>query len=177
MTAVAAPLNDARPALLDIGPRLRGVVGVVGVGLTSICLLALARAVAGLAPDAPGAHHLAVIVHLATVLPAVPLGAWLLLARKGTPRHKLLGKIWVGLMATTAVAALFVREINQGGLSPIHLLVPLTLHGAWQTIASARRGDTAGHKRALVRFYLTALVIPAALTFLPGRLMNVWLLG
>lgn len=171
-TAATAP---AMP--FDIGPIQRAMVGFVGVGFTSLGLFAILRGLAGMAPDHGGAHHLAVIVHLATVMPAIPLGAWLMLSRKGTPRHKLFGKVWLALMVTTALAAVFIRQLNGGSFSLIHVFVPLTLHGAWQAYATARRGDIEAHKRGLVGFYLGALVIPGLFAFMPGRLMGVWLMG
>ncbi|KLE34806.1 hypothetical protein AAW00_06825 [Aurantiacibacter luteus] len=119
---------------------------------------------------------LPVIVHVAAVLPAVPLGGYLLVARKGDARHRLLGKVWLVLMLVTATSAIFIK--TSGSFSWIHLFVPLTFHAAWQTIATARRGDIAGHKRHLVRTYLLALMIPGiAAILVPDRLMNVMLFG
>jgi uncharacterized membrane protein len=175
-TTLALP-TAARAHPFELGPVTRAAVTLVGVGFTTVCAFAAIRFVAGLAPAHPNTQSAAVMVHLATVLPAIPLGAWLMLARKGTPRHKQLGKVWVVLMVITALAALFIRQINGGAFSPIHLFVPLVFHGAWKTITTARRGDIAGHKKALIGLYLGALTIPGLFAFLPGRLMGTWLLG
>jgi len=178
MTAIALPRPAAtRAKSFDLGPVTRAAVGLVGVAFTTACALAAVRFAAGLAPVHPNTQNIAVMVHVAVVLPTVPLGAWLLLATKGTPRHKALGKVWVVLMVLTALTALFIRQINDGGFSPIHLFVPLTLHGAWKTVATARRGDIAAHKRALIGLYLGALILPGLFAFLPGRLMSTWLFG
>lgn len=178
MTATTFPLTaPARANAFDLSPLARAAVGMVGVGFTTACALAAVRFAAGLAPAHPNTQSVAVMIHVATVLPAVPLGAWLMLARKGTPRHKQLGKVWVMLMVVTALAALFIRQINGGAFSPIHIFVPLSLHAAWKTIATARRGDIAGHKKTLVGFYLGALTIPGLFAFMPGRLMGTWLFG
>lgn len=177
-TATALPLRSAdRANPFELGPLARAAVGAVGIGFTSACAFAAVRFAAGLAPAHPNTQSLAVMIHLATVLPAVPLGAWLMLARKGTPHHRQLGKLWVALMVITALAALFIRQVNGGEFSPIHLFVPLTFHGAWKTIATARRGDIAAHKKALIGFYLGALTIPGLFAFMPGRLMGTWLFG
>ncbi len=176
MTALALPLPAAARANgFDLGPVARAAIGLVGVGFTTACALAAVRFAAGLAPEHPNTQNLAVMIHVATVLPAVPLGAWLMLARKGTPRHKALGKVWVLLMVITALSALFIRQINGGAFSPIHLFVPMTLHGAWKTVATARRGDIAAHKKALLGLYLGALTIPGLFAFMPNRLMGTWL--
>lgn len=178
MTAIALPRPaNARANGFDLGPVARAAVGLVGVGFTTACALAAVRFTAGLAPTHPNTQNIAVMIHVATVLPAVPLGAWLMLARKGTPRHKALGKVWVALMVVTALAALFIRQINGGGFSPIHIFVPMTLHGAWKTINTARRGDIAAHRKALIGLYLGALTIPGLFAFMPNRLMGTWLFG
>lgn len=175
--SIAPSLSRAARPSFDISPVQRAMVGVVGVGLSAACTAALARAFADLAPAFPDAHNPAILLHVACVVPAVPLGAWLMLDRKGTPRHKLLGKVWVALMLLTAITALFIHQINPGSFSPVHLFVPLTFHGAWSTVATARRGDIAAHKKALLRFYLGALLIPGIFAFMPGRLMGTWLFG
>jgi uncharacterized membrane protein len=180
MTAMsfATVAAATRPAQsFDIGPYARAAIGLVGVGFTSACAIAAIRFAAGLAPAHAGTTDIAVLIHLATVLPAVPLGAWLMLSRKGTARHKQLGKVWLALMVITALATLFIRQVNGGQLSLIHIFVPMTLHGAWQAISTARRGDIAAHRKGLVGFYLGALTIPGLFAFMPGRLMGAWLFG
>jgi uncharacterized membrane protein len=46
--------------------------------------------------------------HLATIVPAFLIGTYLLIRRKGTPNHKLLGKIYMALMLVTATITLFM---------------------------------------------------------------------
>lgn len=177
MTATALPRSKKPNGRFDLGPFARWVVGAAGIALTLLCAVALARGLTGMAPMPPQARDLAVMIHLATVIPAVPLGTWLLLARKGTPRHKALGKLWLAMMVATAVSAVFIRFLNHGQFSLIHLFVPLTLAGAWRAVSAARRGDIAAHKRIILGLFLGALVIAGGFTFLPGRVMGVWLFG
>ena len=47
-------------------------------------------------------------LHLGTVFPAFLIGTFLLLNRKGTPAHKVLGKIYMSLMLVTAIVTLFM---------------------------------------------------------------------
>ena len=42
-------------------------------------------------------------LHLGSLVPAFVIGSYLLLNRKGTPVHRLLGKIYMGLMLFTAI--------------------------------------------------------------------------
>lgn len=178
-TTLALPLPRKNPARsgFDLSPLQRAMIGVVGAGFSVACTMAVTRAIAGWAPAHGGTHEIAVMLHVGTVIPAVPLGAWLMLARKGTARHKQLGKLWVLLMLITACASLFIQQLNPGSFSPIHLFVPLTFHAAWKTIATARRGDIAAHKKTLFGFYLGAMIIPGLFAFMPGRLMGTWLFG
>ncbi|MCP5395437.1 MAG: DUF2306 domain-containing protein [Sphingomonadaceae bacterium] len=160
---------------MALSPFVRSLVMVAGAGVTLLCFGALARMAAGFAPTMLDARHLAIIIHVATVVPAVPLGAWLLLARKGTPSHKSLGKVWVGLMVTTALAALFTRGGTE--FSWIHIFVPITLVGAWRAIATARAGKIDEHRKQIVGMFFGALLIPGVFAFLPGRIMGIWLYG
>jgi uncharacterized membrane protein len=122
-------------------------------------------------------RDLALAVHLATVIPAMPLGLYIFLNRKGTPRHKVLGRIWLALMTVTATASLFITEINPGAFSPIHLLSVVTLVTVPRAIWNARRGNIAGHRRAVLALFISAIVVAGLFTFLPGRLMWSWAFG
>ncbi|KZE13443.1 MULTISPECIES: DUF2306 domain-containing protein [Sphingomonas] len=161
----------------DLSPLLRGAMVAGGTMLGLLSLLALIRAATGIAPAAPAAHDVAVAVHLASVLPAIPLGLYILLTRKGGARHRLLGRVWMALMVSTALSALFIRQLNHGGFSWIHLFVPVTLVAAWAAIAAARAGDIAKHRRRLVAMFLGAMVVPGLFAFAPGRVMAIWAFG
>ncbi len=116
---------------------------------------------------------IAIQIHVAAVIPAALLGAYLLAWPKGTPRHRLLGKIWLALMVVTALSSFFIHQINMfHGFSPIHLLSILVLFGCWGAIANARRRNIEAHKRSVRGLYLGGIVGAGAFTFLPGRIMN-----
>jgi uncharacterized membrane protein len=116
---------------------------------------------------------LAIKVHLATVLPAFVIGTWQIFgSTKGTPLHRGLGFLYLGLMTATAVAAFFIRSINPGRLSLIHLFIPLTLFSVFGALWYVRRGNIAGHRRAMLGLYIGGLLIAGALTLLPGRLLH-----
>jgi len=116
---------------------------------------------------------LAVRIHMATVIPAFFIGAWLVLfSAKGARLHRGFGVLYLLLMTVTAVTTLFVHVLNPGHFSWIHLFVPLTLFGVTSTILALRRGDIRGHRRSMIGLYVGALLIAGAFTFLPGRLMH-----
>lgn len=174
LNAAATTAPRRRPAA-DLGPGFRAFLAIgAGVVLLPI-LVALARVLTGHAPEGGALKAVALSIHLATVIPAIPLGAWVLLQRKGGPRHRLLGKVWLALMLAAAISAWWIRQVNHGGLSFIHLLVPMVLFGSWRAVATAKRGDIVAHRRVLVGMFVGALLIPAVTAFAPGRLMWMWL--
>lgn len=112
-------------------------------------------------------------LHVAAVIPALLLTPVMLLAAKGTPRHRVLGRIWLAAMVATAVTALFIHEIRlMGPFSPIHLLSILTLATAWTILRSARAGRVRAHRSAVLSLVWLALVGAGAFTLLPGRIMH-----
>ena len=114
----------------------------------------------------------AVWIHLVTVVPAAFIGAWLILGSvKGARWHRRLGYAFLILMSVTAVSAVFVRQINDGGFSWVHLLIPLTLFGVASGLIAARRHDIRRHRAAMLGLYLGALVVACGFTLLPGRLL------
>jgi len=111
-------------------------------------------------------------VHTLSATAALVLGGVQWLGPKGTLPHRVLGTVWAGLMALTAVTAIFIREINDGGLSPIHLFIPLTLFGLVGLARSVQLRAPGRHRRTVLALYFGALVVPGLFTFLPGRLMH-----
>jgi uncharacterized membrane protein len=119
------------------------------------------------------AAPVAVQIHVAAIVPAAILGAYLLARPKGTPRHRLLGKIWMMLMVVTALSSFFIHQINLVyGFSPIHLLSIAVLAGSWRAILAARRHDIHTHRRIVSGMYFGGIVVAGLATLLPGRLMN-----
>ncbi|MDB5525337.1 MAG: hypothetical protein JWM58_3100 [Rhizobium sp.] len=119
--------------------------------------------------DAP----LAIQIHVATVLPAAAIGPYMFLARKATPLHRLMGKVWLGLMVIAAASSFFIHEINLlMGFSPIHLISAYVLVGVWLAYRSARQHMILAHKRQVLGLYFGGIVGAGAFTLLPGRIMN-----
>lgn len=117
-------------------------------------------------------------MHAILAVAAIILGGVQLAAPKGTPAHRLLGRVWVACLAVVAVSSFWIHEVRMFGLfSPIHILSVLTLIALWQSIRLARRGDIARHRKAMLRLYVLALLITGGFTLLPGRLMHGVLFG
>jgi uncharacterized membrane protein len=120
-------------------------------------------------------------LHLATVVPAFVIGAFQLLRRKGTPSHKLLGKIYMVLMLATGFITLAMpaevgpRFLNHFGF--IHIFSLLALFNVPLAYVAARRGNIQAHRGAMIGLYVGGILIAGAFAFSPGRMLHEWLFG
>ena len=130
----------------------------------------------GLAPSTQAKMEMSLplVIHLATVLPALPLGAYVLIRRKGGPAHRMLGRIWAGLMMVTAASSFWLQE--GGKLSFIHIFSVVTLVSVPLAIFWIRRGNVDRHRRAMTNTYI-GLVVAGLFAFAPGRFLGAWLFG
>lgn len=145
--------------------------------LALICgLLALTVAVAVIkgAPQWPLIGPM-IWAHLATVMLAVVLTPAILLMQRGTPRHRVMGAVWMAAMLTTAIVSLFVRTIRPGHLSPIHFFSFLVLVTVPRALWFAHTHQIDKHRRAILSTIIGALLIAGWLTFPFGRLLGRWL--
>jgi uncharacterized membrane protein len=117
----------------------------------------------------------AVQAHVATVLPAALLGLWLLaFSHKGSRRHRAVGVLFLTLMVTTALIALFIHRRTPGsvafGMSTTHLFVPFVLFATWRAVDGAVRGHISQHRRWVVGLFVGAILINGInnVFFLPG---------
>jgi uncharacterized membrane protein len=158
------------------GLRPTGWVNILIVGAaTTLLTFTLTALSFGLTPQAgqPTRMSPALLIHLATVLPALPLGAYVLLRPKGGRLHRMLGRIWAGLMVTTAISSFWLGD---EGLSFIHIFAVVTLVSIPLAVYRIRRGDVKGHRRAMTNVYI-GLVVAGFFSFAPGRLLETWLFG
>jgi len=120
-------------------------------------------------------------LHLATVIPAFFIGALQLLRRKGTPIHKLLGKIYMILMLATGLITLAMpaqvgpQFLNHFGF--IHIFSFLALLSVPTAYFAARRGNIRAHRYAMISLYVGGILIAGAFAFSPGRMLHEWLFG
>ncbi|CAN5325903.1 DUF2306 domain-containing protein [soil metagenome] len=110
-------------------------------------------------------------LHIAAALTALLVGTVLLLGLKGTTLHRTLGWTWVMAVATVAISSFFIRVINPGHFSLIHLLSGWTVIALPMAVFAARRHDVRMHRRAMTGLFVGGLLIAGLFTFAPGRLM------
>lgn len=174
MTSPAFPLRLALPPIPAFPPRERWIAGAAAA-VTSLFAVAVARRLGAGASITAGLSPW-LMVHLLTVVPAVPLGGWLLARRgKGDRAHRLLGRLWAVLMMAGALSSFGLTGML-GHLGPIHILSAMVVGGVPLAVARAIRGDIARHRRGMT-IMVASSVAAGFFAFLPGRLLGAWLFG
>ena len=110
-------------------------------------------------------------IHLLAAVAAFVIGAVQIFGPKGTGMHRILGWTWIIFMVVVAGSSFFIRVINHGSFSFIHILSGATLIAAPMIVYAARKKDIKAHKKHATRLYTGALIVAGLFTFLPGRLM------
>lgn len=121
------------------------------------------------------AEHPIVFFHLVTALGALVLGIFLMLRRKGTGSHRVLGWTWVALMGSTAIASAFIRDYNLpnlAGFTPIHFFTVFVGYMLPRGIWHARQGNVIAHRKTMRGLFRGACVIAGLFTLLPGRFLG-----
>jgi uncharacterized membrane protein len=107
--------------------------------------------------------------HIATVVIALALGSVQFVLPKGTGLHRTLGWAWATAMFATALVTFFIRDMNDGQVSPIHIFSLMTFIGVPAALWLARI-KVMSHARAMVGLYI-GLVIAGLTAVAPGRLI------
>lgn len=126
----------------------------------------------------------AIAIHLATALLALVIGPAAIWARRGSTvrskMHRAAGYAWVTCMVIASVSALFISGSglpHMAGLSPIHILIPMTLASLFVAFRALARGDIATHQKTMIGTYVGACMVAGAFTVLPGRFLGRLLWG
>ena len=115
-----------------------------------------------------------IYVHSVLAILAIPLGLYIIITKKGTKSHKMLGRIWVTALLIVSLTAIFIQTIKPGQYSLIHLLVPYTIGSLIYSIWNIRRFKKTkikrykiAHMRSMIGVYIGALLIAGAFTLMP----------
>lgn len=164
---------SARQPLPPLGIVVKATIAAATLGVGEAVLVIARGPVRLHTPDwALLASSPAVLqLHIAAALTALVVGSVILAGPKGRRLHRTLGWTWVAAMGTVAVSSFFIRVINPGHFSWIHLLSGWTVIALPMGVAFARRRKIAAHRRAMTQTFLLGLIVAGAFTFVPGRLM------
>ena len=79
-------------------------------------------------------------VHFIAAVLAIMLGLINLVSEKGTLQHRMVGWFWLIIMSFVAVSSFWIREINGGDFSWIHLLTIWAIISMGIAIISIKKG-------------------------------------
>ena len=119
-------------------------------------------------------------LHLLLILPLVPVGAWLLVAGKGTAAHVALGRFYMLAVFLSSSVSLFMpaqvgaRYLGHfGWLHILAIAVLLLIPLAWR---SARQRNIHRHKSIMKGIYFGGIILPGIAAVLqPGRILHEFL--
>ena len=112
------------------------------------------------------------VSHVVAAVTGVLLGAHQVWRRPhGDTRHRVLGRVWVVVMLWTAVTSFWIRHINDGAFSWLHVLSVVTLVTVTLGVVNARRGNIQAHRGNMVGSWLGAVGAMLAATAIPGRMI------
>ena len=118
------------------------------------------------------AWTLLLVTHVAGALTSVVLGGYQVWRRpKGDTRHRLLGRTWVVLILWTAISSFWIRQINEGAFSWLHVLSVVTLVTVTLGVVNAVRGKVPAHRGNMVGSWLGACGAMVAAVAVPGRMI------
>jgi uncharacterized membrane protein len=127
---------------------------------------------------------LIIYIHAMLALLAVPLGLYIFKTKKGTRKHRMLGRIWVTFLIIVSLTAIFIQAINPGQYSLIHLLIPWTIGSLIYSIWNIKKFKKTkierykfAHMYSMIGVYVGALLVAGAFTLMPGRFFHEILFG
>ncbi|MCY4543411.1 MAG: DUF2306 domain-containing protein [Rhodobacteraceae bacterium] len=106
--------------------------------------------------------------HLTTALIAFVVGSANLALAKGTLRHRVFGWTWLLLMLCVTVSSFWIRELNPGSFSWIHLLTVWTLISMSAAIFCIRTKRVRAHAIWMIGS-MVGVAGAGAGAFAPGR--------
>ena len=114
-------------------------------------------------------------LHLVAVMLPLAITPVQLLRRPGDGAHRVLGWIWAISLLATALISFGICEINDGGLSFIHIFSVITIVTVPMLSFAARHHRIARHRRAVRGLVTGALLAAGYFTLLPSRMLGGWL--
>ena len=110
-------------------------------------------------------------VHFIAAVLAIMLSLINLVSEKETPQHRMVGWFWLIIMIFVTIPSFWIREINEGDFSWIHLLTIWTIISMGIAIISIKKGNVRTHAGFMVGTMVGA-VIAGGFAMMPGRFIS-----
>jgi uncharacterized membrane protein len=171
----AAPASDRAQVTSGTNPSLKPDLYEKILAAAAVVLLVLVSSALLRGRDAwPGLGSL-IWLHLGSVMLPLAITPVQLLRRRGDGAHRLLGWIWAVSLFATALISFGIRDINDGGLSFIHVFSVITIVTVPMLVFAARHHRIARHRSAVRGLVTGALLAAGYFTMLPSRMLGGWL--
>ncbi|MGL4635735.1 MAG: DUF2306 domain-containing protein [Beijerinckiaceae bacterium] len=106
----------------------------------------------------------AIQIHVAAALIAIFLGFYQFLGRKGSMPHRLIGWIWVILLASICISSFFIPgSVFIGPISVFHALSVYTLWSLVMGVKAARDHEVADHKSYMTWIFGLSILLSAVI--------------
>lgn len=119
--------------------------------------------------------------HLGSIGIAFIIGTALLFTPKGSPAHRLFGRVYLLMLMVSAGVTLLMpahsthRLFDHWGV--LHILSFVVLYYAPAGWWAAYQGRMQTHRRIMTNLYIGSILIAGFFAFMPGRLLHGWLFG
>ena len=120
-------------------------------------------------------------IHLSTIAPAFIIATYMMLTKKGTGIHKILGRTYMLLMLFTAAVTMFMSAkvgptlLDHFGF--IHLLSFLVYYTVPAAYFAIKSGNVKKHKSLMINLYVGGLLVAGSFTLLPDRFLGNLIFG
>ncbi len=115
----------------------------------------------------------AVQIHVAAAVLAIFLGAFQLLAPKGTVSHRTVGWTWIILLSSICISSFFIPgSVFLGPISVFHALSVYTLWSLFMGARAARQHRVADHRSYMTWIYSLSIVLSAVIAMGSGGVLS-----
>ncbi len=111
-------------------------------------------------------------LHVVAAVLALVLGAYQFLSRKGSLPHRVVGWIWVLLLAALCITSFFIPgSWHIGPVSVFHVLSVYTLWALYMGAKAGREGEVEDHKSYMSWLYGLSVVVSAVIAVASGGVL------
>lgn len=107
-----------------------------------------------------------ILIHLGTAVASMLVGGAMFLMKKGTVQHQISGRVWVVLMAITALTSFAIQ--TRGHFTWIHVLSLVVLFMLVRAVLAVRNRNIRLHQRLVTGTY-AGLLIAGLFALAPWR--------
>jgi uncharacterized membrane protein len=119
--------------------------------------------------------------HLFLLLISFLIATYIMLTKKNTKQHKVLGAIYMGLMLIAVIISLFISAtigptlFNHFGV--LHILSLFMLYIIPSAYIAAKNGNIKKHRNIMISLYVGTIVIAIVFSLTPTILLHEWIFG